>query len=438
MRTLTLLLTYYGCALYALSNPFFGLLFYIHITIFRPESLVWGNLAFGRLHMATACITLIAYFLQYRLYRINYRGDFQEDYQKKNLITFVCYIAWFLIVSALAESSVELSLNKTIEVIKIFLLCFLFAKLVNKKDRIELYVWVTSISFGLLSFWGFLQSLGGNSRLDTLWPGGSNYIAVQLSLMAPFVLAKVFDRTLSFWYKLIFLACTLSIVLCSISTNSRSGFLGLSIGMIIFVLQIKQRFKVLSGLAIIFLLVYPWITDTYSDRITSIYSAEEERDESSGSRLVLWRIALRIWQDHPIAGVGLENFSPVKEMYLNQVSDIVTSEKIFNLIFNQERRPHGLYPGMLAETGLIGLGLFIFLLCRGICCRFPSLFVKDESERSLYLQVKGAQSGLIGFAVGAFFGDFQYIEMLYLQIFFIGAIYDYANSMLDLVDMKKA
>jgi hypothetical protein len=40
------------------------------------------------------------------------------------------------------------------------------------------------------------------------------------------------------------------------------------------------------------------------------------------------------------------------------------------------------------------------------------------------MQIRGAQAGLLGFAVAALFGDLQYIEMFYVQIFFAGVILD--------------
>lgn len=437
MRTITLLLLYYGCAFYGLRNPFFGVLFFIHITIFRPEAMVWGNLAFGRLHMNTAILALTGYFVNIK----SDIGEIDENFQKKNIFIFVFFVISLLIATVLAKSSVWLSFDKTVEVIKIFILCFLFAKLVNTESRLEVYIWVTSISFGLLSFWGFQQGLAGNPRLDTLWPGGSNYIAAQLALMAPFVLAKVFDPTLPLKYKAIFLACTLSIVLCCIYTDSRGGFIGLSVAMFAFILRIKQRVKILTKLAVVVVLVYPmvapWLPANYSMRIASIFVDEGERDASAESRPVLWKIALRIWQDYPIVGVGLENFSPVKESYANKVGDIVTSEVMFAAIFNQQRYTHGLYPGMMAETGLVGISLFLALLLRNMLCRFPRTFVNSIPQHHLYLQVRGAQAGLIGFAVAALFGDFQYIEMLYLQSFFVGAVRGYADSLVSSFDAEK-
>jgi hypothetical protein len=40
----------------------------------------------------------------------------------------------------------------------------------------------------------------------------------------------------------------------------------------------------------------------------------------------------------------------------------------------------------------------------------------------LVLVGRGVQAGVIGFALAAFFGDFQYIELLYAQIMLIGAV----------------
>jgi len=63
---------------------------------------------------------------------------------------------------------------------------------------------------------------------------------------------------------------------------------------------------------------------------------------------------------------------------------------------------------------------------------------RTGNQHSFYLQVKAAQAGLIGFAVAAFFGDFQYIEMLYLQSFFVGAVRGYADSLVSPVPQRSS
>ena len=54
MRALVLFIVYYSLAGYSLLSPVVGVLFFVHIMIFRPENLVWESPMFGRLHLITA------------------------------------------------------------------------------------------------------------------------------------------------------------------------------------------------------------------------------------------------------------------------------------------------------------------------------------------------------------------------------------------------
>ena len=78
MRVLVLTFIYYSAALYGLLNPVFGLLFFIHITIFRPEALVWGNTAFGRLHLITAFFVLAGYLINIKKYKSKHKEYFSK------------------------------------------------------------------------------------------------------------------------------------------------------------------------------------------------------------------------------------------------------------------------------------------------------------------------------------------------------------------------
>ena len=64
MRIAVLFILYYSSAVYGFFNPLYGLLFFVHITIFRPESLAWGTPVFGRLHLMTAIVALLGYFVR--------------------------------------------------------------------------------------------------------------------------------------------------------------------------------------------------------------------------------------------------------------------------------------------------------------------------------------------------------------------------------------
>ncbi len=434
MRIFVLFLAYYGCAIYGYFNPIFGVLFFVHITILRPESLVWGNAAFGRLHLIAASLSLAGYLIHREA--LKRQSQVQDKDQTRYALLFLVYIVWLYVVTFLAEVSFERSLEKALDMTKIFVLCFLLSKALTTKERFEHYVWVVSVSFGLLGFWGFLQGIAGNPRLDDLWPGGSSQISAALVLVIPLVLARAMDPNLAKVLKIGLIGCAAAIVLCLMYTSSRGGFLGLVGAGGMFFLLMRQRTKVLIITAVVVTAVIMWQPATYYERIATIFVPEEQRDASSQSRVVLWNIALRIWQDHMIAGVGLNNFSPVKETYVDKVSDLVQDPVMYSIIFGKERLPHGVYTGMLAESGLVGLALFLCIVLRSLVFRVPSAFARDARFRNLHFQLRGAQAGLVGFLIAGLFADLQYIEFFYVHLFFIGAVRAYANRIGELTIEK--
>ncbi len=349
--------------------------------------------------------------------------------QLTNLILFGCFLAWLVVVSFMAQVSQEVSFEKLGDLVKIFALCFLFSRVLEAPAQFDLYVWVIGVSFGLLGFWGFLQGLAGNPRLDDIWPGGSNYVAAQLALMIPLVMAKALEKGGSWFQRPVFIGAAIAMTLCLIFTESRGGFLGFAVALGVMAVSVKQRVQVALIFVLGALLILPWIPANYFNRVTSTFAEEGQRDESSESRFVTWAVAFKIWQDYPIAGVGLGNFSPVKEMYSDQVRELVPTQSMYDLIFNRERHPHGLYQGMLAECGAVGVALFLSLFAFNVFRFAPrSQLADDETSVRLAMQMKATRAGLMGFAASAVFGDFQYIETFYWQLFFLGAIRDYVTK----------
>ncbi|MCB0344263.1 MAG: O-antigen ligase family protein [Bdellovibrionales bacterium] len=71
------------------------------------------------------------------------------------------------------------------------------------------------------------------------------------------------------------------------------------------------------------------------------------------TRLVFWKIGIEIWQDNPLFGVGFDRFAewaPFYSLQLNHNLGAWTDNS------------NNFYIGLLAETGIIGLGLFLLAL----------------------------------------------------------------------------
>lgn len=112
--------------------------------------------------------------------------------------------------------------------------------------------------------------------------------------------------------------------------------------------------------------IYYALPESNKDRLR--LGLEGGRDETARLRLVLWKAGLRMFQDHPMLGVGPRNFSPT-----------------YKAEHAWERRPyawapHSIYVQALSETGLAGsLPLLMVWL----------LFLRLNSRTRKHLQTLG-------------------------------------------------
>jgi O-antigen ligase len=135
------------------------------------------------------------------------------------------------------------------------------------------------------------------------------------------------------------------------ATQSRGGMLA-AIAALVAAL-VLMRGRRLAVLATVVLLAgvgvaYFVATPTAASRLTSA------ADRGSG-REDLWRVAGRMARDHPIAGVGLDNFRVRSGEYVRQPGSL----QFVDLIAERPHQVHNTYLQLLAENGVVGLALFV-------------------------------------------------------------------------------
>lgn len=77
-------------------------------------------------------------------------------------------------------------------------------------------------------------------------------------------------------------------------------------------------------------------------------------EDTMGIRYELWRAGLKMWQKHPITGIGIGKFSEYNLAYADS-SDLVYKRYA-------RLNAHNMYVQILAETGLVGFALFLGLI----------------------------------------------------------------------------
>lgn len=142
------------------------------------------------------------------------------------------------------------------------------------------------------------------------------------------------------------------------ATESRGGLVAAAVAVIgAFLFYRGRRGYVFVFLALVLAMAAAWFSvnpDAWS-RITSF-------DGAGNGRSALWEVAWRMTEDNPVAGVGLDNFVNESSRYVSRPGSL----EAVALVVEQPHVVHNLYLQYLAETGVVGLGLYLLVLLGSI------------------------------------------------------------------------
>jgi O-antigen ligase len=117
--------------------------------------------------------------------------------------------------------------------------------------------------------------------------------------------------------------------------------------------------------------------------------------EGGGSRIPMWINTIEMIKDHPLAGVGINQWSEHYPLYFDKVAkDVTFHEKA------QAKRLHNEYIETLASVGLIGYTLLLLALFYIV--RYIVVILIDVGNKNRLI-VLSSTLGMVGFAVVAFF-----------------------------------
>lgn len=198
-------------------------------------------------------------------------------------------------------------------------------------------------------------------------------------------------------------------------TQSRGAFIALVVfALVVLKGQKKGRGKILllAGVAaVVIALAVPsstWTRLATIRDVTSAQSAAKVEDEGSArQRLELWRVARRIFIEHPITGVGFGAYPDAHYVYAFRPE--------FDPIALGHRDAHSTYYRLLAETGLVGFALFFGMV--GV-----TVYDAERTRRravaypALATQIFYMEVGLFGYFVAAIWGSYESMVLTYIYI----------------------
>jgi O-antigen ligase len=137
------------------------------------------------------------------------------------------------------------------------------------------------------------------------------------------------------------------------ATESRGGLIAAAICTVAAFVLARRKAAAIAGVVLVVAMAGVFFTAQPSafNRVTDFSGGGTGRTE-------LWGIAWRIWKEHPVTGIGLDNFRQESFRYVRKQRNL----QYVRLIAERPDHVHNTYLEILVETGIVGLGLFLAVI----------------------------------------------------------------------------
>ncbi|MGH2802201.1 MAG: O-antigen ligase family protein [Thermoleophilaceae bacterium] len=214
-----------------------------------------------------------------------------------------------------------------------------------------------------------VTSTGADARLEGS-AGDPNFLAAMIVVAVVLGLGLA-AATRNAPLRLALVAAVIFLSVAFVSTGSRGGFVAALLTAVAALVVFRgRRVYVVAVLLVVVGIGVPLLAaspDTW-DRLTHY-------DDGGSGRVDLWTAGWRMAQDHPVAGVGFNNFRAVSSDYTREPGALERVE----FIVDRPHVVHNTYLQLLAENGVIGLLLFVAFVVG--CTRAALLAAKRFEER---------------------------------------------------------
>jgi len=394
----------------AVFNPFWGILAYFGHYYMWPEHQWWGEplAATGiRVSLLIALVALASTVIHWPSLKEKLAGPVLHS-QEIILWIYVAVIAlsqfWGL-PSYHAVDDPASGLSTKMAKVGIFLL-MLTHVVTTPRELFRLLRFVLLIG-GVYLAWeaysapesayqeGRLEGIGGPDFEDCNFAAA--HFVVMGILAGTFILMKS-----SLLLRAGYLLCGGLIANAVVLTQSRGAFLGIAVAgtAAFFLADMRTRLYICLLLPLIAWGGYRVADDKFRERMTTITAEGDERDDSAGNRLLLWRAAWDIFKDYPL-GVGVGNYYSTVGLYRFEFAGRDTHSTYMRCLSELG------FPGAIALLALIANAMRVLRWCQKAAAALPN-------HADLKYAAYGLQLALIAYAVCG-----VTITMTYSEEFFI-------------------
>ena len=247
--------------------------------------------------------------------------------------------------------------------------------------------------------------------------GDPNDLSLVLLFPFSFALSLIVSPNMSRKVRLFGLVTAIVLILAVIATQSRGGLLGIAAVIASFAWR-RVKSKTLLIFCGALLISALFVIADISSR-ESGGEAEQGIDESAMGRIYAWKAAFGMAIDNPLTGVGIDNFYHNYFFYSDHWDGL-------------NHAVHSTWFGVLSETGVLGLLIFLAMVIAVIRCATISLnkirSQKDHFPPVMSAIAEGNLSGLIGFCIAGTFLTQGFTWPLYILLAFTVGVAHYVST----------
>lgn len=193
------------------------------------------------------------------------------------------------------------------------------------------------------------------------------------SILIIFIVIMLLISTKNLKYKIFYGICSILLLINIMFSQSRNALIALIIGVFIIAILYDKRFIILS-------LVFPaifFIIPAIRSRVFQIFDMSQ-----NSSRFNIWDISISMIKDHPILGIGYENFSINYPKYIANNPNLLIGDDYLPL------HPHNIFLKMQTELGILGSILFIIFIIITVITLYKLIkSTKNNIHRSVMIGI---------------------------------------------------
>jgi len=327
------------------------------------------------------------------------------------LVTYT--VATFFVfgcLSALWAQDSHATLSAALRLAQVIILLFVTYSALREPKHLRWMMWAYCLGVALTTSWGLASGLtSGNGRLA----GGildPNFLAATILVGIVFAIFLL-SRGATPAARLALLALLAVLVPSFFMTQSRGGLVALAVTVVagwLFAGPVRANVIVMSLVVCAAAIGYYtfFATATQRERLSNISAS------GSSGRADEWRIALRMTGDHPLVGIGLNNFRTVEPSYITSSTPFLDVRELLHA-----PQTHNTYLQTLSELGAVGLTLLLAILGSTVALGITAARRLAAAGRvGDEIVVRGIVLGAIGLVTAYFFLPGLYEKQLWLLL----------------------